>query len=68
MGFGTGELIAIVLMIFLLFGVKSLPKFARSLVEARKELKKGMEDLNAETLANAEKLSDDDSEKDKPSV
>lgn len=39
---GSTELIVIGLIIFILFGAKSLPKFARSLGEARKELQKGM--------------------------
>ena len=41
--FGTTELIIIVLVVFILFGAKSLPKFAKSLGEARKELQKSME-------------------------
>ncbi len=53
--FGTTELIIIVLIVFILFGAKSLPKFAKSLGEARKELQKGMEDEN--------KPSKDDSDK-----
>ena len=40
--FGSTEIIIIVLIIFLLFGAKSIPKFARSLGEARKELQKGL--------------------------
>lgn len=35
--FGSTELIVIVLIIFILFGAKSIPKFAKSLGEARKE-------------------------------
>ena len=44
--FGTTELIIIVLIVFILFGAKSLPKFAKSLGEARKELQKGMEEAS----------------------
>ena len=43
---GSTELIVIVLIIFILFGAKSLPKFAKSLGEARKELQKGFEEAN----------------------
>ena len=39
---GSTELIVIVLIIFILFGAKSLPKFAKSLGEARKELQKAL--------------------------
>ena len=38
--FGSTEIIIIVLIVFLLFGAKSLPKFAKSIGEARKELQK----------------------------
>lgn len=44
--FGTTELIIIVLIVFILFGAKSLPKFAKSLGEARKELQKSMEEAS----------------------
>lgn len=47
--FGTTELIIIVLIVFILFGAKSIPKFAKSLGEARKELQKSMESENKET-------------------
>tara|TARA_A100000164_G_C21615165_1_gene634024 strand:+ start:293 stop:478 length:186 start_codon:yes stop_codon:yes gene_type:complete len=41
--FGSTELIVIVLIIFILFGAKSIPKFAKSIGEARKELQKSVE-------------------------
>ena len=41
---GSTELIVIVLIVFVLFGAKSLPKFAKSLGEARKELQKGFDE------------------------
>jgi sec-independent protein translocase protein TatA len=53
---GSTEIIIIVLIVFILFGAKSLPKFAKSLGEARKELQKGFDDV-----------SKDDLSKDKPS-
>ena len=53
--FGSTEIIIIVLIIFLLFGAKSIPKFARSLGEARKELQKG--------LSESTDTSDDDKNK-----
>ncbi len=40
--FGSTELIIIVLIVFILFGAKSIPKFAKSIGEARKEFQKGM--------------------------
>ncbi len=52
--FGTTEIIIIVLIVFILFGAKSLPKFAKSLGEARKELQKGMEDQNKPSENNSE--------------
>lgn len=48
---GSTELIVIVLIIFILFGAKSLPKFAKSLGEARKELQKGFNE-SKETESN----------------
>ena len=46
--FGSTEIIIIVLIVFLLFGAKSLPKFAKSIGEARKELQKSMDDAKSE--------------------
>jgi len=45
---GSTELIIIILIVFILFGAKSLPKFAKSLGEARKELQKGFEESSKE--------------------
>lgn len=39
---GTGEIILILVVLLVLFGGSQLPKLARSLGEAQKELKKGM--------------------------
>ena len=47
--FGSTELIVIVLIIFILFGAKSIPKFARSIGEARKEFQKGIDDTKSKT-------------------
>ena len=45
--FGSTEIIVIGLILFLLFGAASIPKFARSLGEARKEFKKGIDELDS---------------------
>ena len=44
MSLGPTELIIILLIVLLLFGGAKLPKLARSLGEASKEFKKGMDD------------------------
>ena len=44
--FGLKEIGLIFVMIFLLFGASVLPKFAKSLGQAREELKKGFEQSN----------------------
>lgn len=43
LGLGTPELIIILLIILLIFGGSQLPKLARSLGSASKELKEGFE-------------------------
>jgi sec-independent protein translocase protein TatA len=43
-GLGAPELIIILVVVLLLFGSTRLPKLARSLGEASKEFKKGVED------------------------
>jgi sec-independent protein translocase protein TatA len=48
---GTTELIVIVLVILVLFGASAIPKFARSLGEAKKEFTKAMKEGDAETKA-----------------
>ena len=40
--FGSGELIIVLIIVLLVFGGSQLPKLARSLGEAQKEFKKGM--------------------------
>jgi len=44
MNFGPTELIIVLLIILLLFGGAKLPKLARSLGQAQKEFKQGMDD------------------------
>jgi len=44
MNLGGTELIIVLVIVLVLFGGSRLPKLARSLGEAQKELKKGMED------------------------
>jgi sec-independent protein translocase protein TatA len=44
MSFGVPELIIVLLIVLLLFGGAKLPKLARSLGEASKEFKRGIDD------------------------
>ena len=48
---GAPELIIILLVVLLLFGSTKLPKLARSIGEASKEFKKGVEDGARDTPA-----------------
>lgn len=41
---GTGELVIILVVLLLVFGGSQLPKLARSLGQAQKEFKQGIED------------------------
>ena len=50
--FGSTELIVIGLIVFILFGAKSIPKFAKSIGEARKEFQKGIDELNSESKSH----------------
>jgi sec-independent protein translocase protein TatA len=45
---GTTELIVIVVVILVLFGATAIPKFARSLGEAKKEFTKAMKEEETE--------------------
>jgi sec-independent protein translocase protein TatA len=47
MNLGTPELLLILLVVILLFGGTQLPKLARSLGQAQKEFKKGINDPSA---------------------
>ena len=44
MPFGATEILLILLVLVLLFGASRLPKLARSLSDARRELRRGGED------------------------
>ena len=46
--FGSQELIIIALIIFVLFGASAIPKFAKSLGQAKKEFEKGVEKAESE--------------------
>ncbi len=48
LGLGTTEIIAIVLVIFLLFGATRLPQLAKSLGQTRKAFKQGMREAEEE--------------------
>ncbi|MFZ4670090.1 MAG: Sec-independent protein translocase subunit TatA/TatB [Microthrixaceae bacterium] len=53
--FNGPEIWIIVIVLLVLFGGSQLPKLARSLGEAQKELKKGMKDGEGETDAASDK-------------
>jgi sec-independent protein translocase protein TatA len=52
---GTTELIVIVIVVLVLFGASAIPKFARSLGEAKKEFTKVMKESDAESKASSPK-------------
>jgi len=64
--FGSTELIVIAIIIMILFGAAAIPKFARSLGQAKKEFEKGIKEGEKETdsLKKSEKTH---THKDKPS-
>ena len=47
---GHGELVVIVLVILILFGATAIPRFARSLGQAKKEFTKAMKETEDEAL------------------
>ena len=51
--FGTTEMIVIALVIFVLFGAAAIPKFAKSLGQAKREFEKGVKEAET-TTSNAE--------------
>lgn len=51
---GTPELMIIVLVIVVLFGASAIPKFARSLGQAKAEFDKGFKDSKKDTAAKAD--------------
>ena len=59
MSFGPTELIIVLLIVLLLFGGAKLPKLARSLGEASKEFKKGVEEGGKEETKDAKDAKDD---------
>ena len=56
LGLGTGELIAIVLVIFLLFGATRLPQLAKSLGQSRKAFKEGLREAEEEETIQRDKM------------
>ena len=42
--FGSTEIAIIVIIVFILFGASALPKFAKSIGQAKKEFEKGLKD------------------------
>jgi sec-independent protein translocase protein TatA len=50
---GTTELIIIVVVILVLFGASAIPKFARSLGQAKKEFTKAMKESEQEDSSGA---------------
>lgn len=51
---GTPELMIIVLVIVVLFGASAIPKFARSLGQAKAEFEKGFKDSKKESPSTTE--------------
>lgn len=54
MRFGGQELIIILVIVLVLFGATRLPALARSIGQSAKEFRKGLEDGNDETIAEAD--------------
>jgi sec-independent protein translocase protein TatA len=52
---GSTELIVIVIVILVLFGASAIPKFARSLGEAKKEFSKAIKESELEAKADSDK-------------
>jgi sec-independent protein translocase protein TatA len=55
MSFGPTELIIVLAIVFLLFGATRLPKLARSLGEASKEFRKGVNEADGDDAVPAPK-------------
>jgi sec-independent protein translocase protein TatA len=51
---GHTEILVIVLVILILFGASAIPKFARSLGQAKKEFSKAMKDGEQEAKPDAQ--------------
>ena len=56
MGFGTQELIIILLIVVLLFGAKKIPELAKGLGSGIKNFKKAMKEDDEEVTASKEKI------------
>lgn len=56
-GLGSGELIAIVVVLFLLFGATRLPQLAKSLGQSRKAFKEGIREAKEEEKAEKPEIS-----------
>lgn len=56
---GTNELLIIALVILVLFGASAIPKFARSLGQAKKEFDKGVKEGYDEDKKSEASSSDD---------
>jgi len=59
---GTNELLIIALVILVLFGASAIPKFARSLGQAKKEFDKGVKE-GYDEYKKSEASSSDDNKK-----
>ena len=59
MTLGVPELLIVLLIVLVLFGSTRLPKLARSLGQASKEFKKGVDDKDAEDKNDAAKPADE---------
>ena len=57
-GLGTTELIIVLVVVMLVFGSSRLPKLARSLGQAQKEFKEGINEGAAKDDEDAKKASD----------
>lgn len=57
LGLGTPEIIAIVIVLFLLFGATRLPQLAKSLGQSRKAFKEGMREAEEEEKTEQQKVS-----------
>jgi sec-independent protein translocase protein TatA len=57
-GLGAPELLIVLLIVLLLFGGAKLPKLARSLGEASREFKKGIDDHDKDDKDKAESKDD----------
>ena len=55
---GRGEIVIIVLVILVLFGAAAIPKFARSLGQAKKEFTKAMKEGEEDEKAAIEEKDD----------